>query len=139
MAKYCGTYSNLDDCLTCYPLTASYCSGYIDIPSGLTLSVGDQFYIWITDKFDNKFYDVVTVSASGSVVMDSSEFPVGLFNPFGGNITMYLSTDSDGVDIIPIPGLTYSWMGTQSGTQSGFTSSYCAIVNYPLPKGEGAS
>lgn len=85
------------DCSECYEHNVSYCPDEINISAGLTPS--DTLYLWIRDKFNNIWDDIITVNADGSFDINMSNFPTGMFTPSFGSIDIFLTTDAKGQSV----------------------------------------
>ena len=78
--------SALQTCDTCYELTFPDCQ---DMVFDLGLTPASEYYVIITDKFGNEYYDQLTVDASGSLIIDPLLYVQGsLFTPFSGSFTL---------------------------------------------------
>lgn len=89
-----------EGCDVCYPLAVPYCPALITIPAGL--KPGNQYYLWISDLFENLYYDLVTVDANGAVTINTANFPKGIFNANQGKLTMFLTEDIQGMIVVPM-------------------------------------
>jgi hypothetical protein len=106
------------DCHECFPLSISYCVPSIRIPCNLPLSPS-PLYVWVRDKFDNLYYDIVAVQSDGSIWIDVTEFPDGMFSVGNGQLEIFLTYDEFGEEPVPM----------------NFTSpaSFCVILTVEAP------
>lgn len=89
------------DCSDCFDMNVSYCpSSPININAGQTPAI--QIYLWVRDKFGNLYNDFVTVNGDGSVDIDLTHFPKGMFTPEFGSVDMFLTSDADGKLVLPM-------------------------------------
>lgn len=105
MTQFCGTIPI--DCSECADVSAAPCQSVINLAVGLTPST--QYYLWIRDRFSNLYFDLITVGIYGSVDIDTANFPAGMFETSGVFFDIFITSDSNGVDIIPLnvnPGVT---------------------------------
>lgn len=97
--KFCGCIDI--NCDQCFEMIVSYCpSNPINLNVGQ--SPGSQIYLWIIDKLNNTFFDLVTVKSDGSVDVNLNNFPKGMFTPDFGALDIFLSSDSAGKNILPM-------------------------------------
>lgn len=91
------------DCSTCYNYSVAYCpSNSILIPTSNLIN-HTTYYQWIRDKFDNIYVAQFHIAPfGGKFYITKSNFPEGMFTPEFGPITIFLSTDSDGLNIQPM-------------------------------------
>jgi hypothetical protein len=79
-------------------ISIPYCPSSINIAS-TNLVNGATYYIWITDKNNNTFWNTLTGNADGSFTINQASFPTGMFTPQFGPIDIFLSTDSQGTQV----------------------------------------
>ena len=94
-------------CEVCYTSTLTY-----DSVMYVTLSISPRtiMYLWVTDKFGNQYRDRFQTNSLGQLVINTIDFPDGMFNPDAGTFDIFLSSDIIGLNIIPfiVLGKTYS-------------------------------
>ena len=95
-AIYCGIIN--DDCSVCFAGNPP-AGCWATMPFYTAQAPNTSLYLWIKDKFDRIYYDVVTVHGDGSIILDTENFPEGLFNN-NGTVQIFLSTDQNAVDLI---------------------------------------
>lgn len=86
-------------CDYCYTLSLVY-ADIINISAGLTPATSP--YIWITDKFYNQYSGQVTIQGDGSFDLVLSDILEGLLNPSFGIVNISITSDVDGLVIIPM-------------------------------------
>lgn len=87
------------NCDTCIGLTLQYAAS-MKVSAGLTPATTP--YLWITDKFGKQYKNQVTIAGDGSFNIVLINYPTGLFQSIG-YFDLFLSSDSSGSVIIPIP------------------------------------
>jgi hypothetical protein len=87
------------NCDECYEMSFDDCSD-ITISAGLTPTT--TYYAVLVDKFNKQYIQQVTIAGDGSFTVDSSLLPNGLLTAFSGKFEIYLSTQSDGSDTVPL-------------------------------------
>jgi hypothetical protein len=95
--EYCGCITL--DCSTCLNYSIPYCPpSTFNIPS-TNLTSGATYYIWITDKNNNTFWNTVTGNSDGSFTINQASFPNGMFTSQFGGTDIFLSTDNQGTQV----------------------------------------
>lgn len=63
-----------------------------------------QYYLFIIDLFKNSYRALFTSDLSGGFTIDptNAAYPTGLFNQYGGELEIFISTDSEGLNIEPL-------------------------------------
>lgn len=84
-------------CLTCYPLSYVIANSY-NIPAGLTPNA--NYYLWIYKPNSNAYTYQITTDNSGDIIIQSSQFPTGFFNQYGGEYQVQVSSDTQGQNIV---------------------------------------
>lgn len=92
------------NCDVCYEITVPI--NNMNVQAALTPA--STPYLWIIDKWDKKYKDKVTINNDGSFDIIISNFPEGLFNQAVTNYDIFLSSDVDGLIVIPI---VFSFIG----------------------------
>jgi len=85
--QYCGCVT--DDCTICYPLTAPFCSGEIDVSCGLTPAT--HYNVFIQDHFGNIYFSDEITDGNGIFPIYSVSFPSGLFNARNGSLKVWFT------------------------------------------------
>lgn len=98
MTQFCGTIPI--DCTECAEISVTPCQSIINLQAGL--NPGDSVYLWARDFFSNLYYVQSTVLGDGSVNLDVSDFPAGMFELTGKFFDVFFSTDPDGISVLPI-------------------------------------
>jgi len=88
------------NCDTCYEVSRA--DNDLTFNYGLTPST--QYYLWVMDKFRKVFKVLITSSVSGAFTIDpdNNAYINGMFNKYAGAFEVWLSTDVDGVNIVPV-------------------------------------
>lgn len=82
-------------CESCYEVTLPACPDSIYIVSE-SFDIGENVYLTITDKFNNKYQiDNIMTSYGGSVYFTTDTLPEGLFNEYAGSFTFEFYADID--------------------------------------------
>ena len=87
------------DCSVCFRIETLICPNRLLIPTGI--SSGTQLYLWLRDKFQNLYYDLIIIDGFGTAILDPGNFPAGLFN-IPGFLDMFLTSDVDGSNVVPM-------------------------------------
>ncbi len=94
-------------CEVCYTNTSTY-----DSVMCVTLGLSPHtiMYLWVTDKFGNQYRDRFQTNTLGQLVLNTIDFPDGMFNTDAGTFDIFISSDILGVNIIPftVLGITYT-------------------------------
>jgi len=69
-------------CPSCYEITLSDCLDKIILDAGLTPAT--EYFTRITDKFGNKYNEAITSEADGTLQMDLTMYPTGMFTAHAG-------------------------------------------------------
>jgi hypothetical protein len=96
---YCQEEVTLN-CDSCYELTNEYCDPIIINP-GVAFGYV-SCYLQIIDKFITRRSQEVTLNYAGEFTIDEALLPDGFFNPYSGKYELYLSSDEDGENVIPM-------------------------------------
>ena len=88
------------DCNICYETTITEPCANNTINFQLNLTPGNQYYLWVIDKFKNVWRDQITVQSDGSINITISDYPNGLFNKNAGIFKIFLSTDLSGLNVV---------------------------------------
>ena len=96
-----------DNCDRCYSLQVPYNPLLITVDVGLV--PGAQYYLWVSDMFENLYYDFITVASNNTITINAANFPKGLFNSNSGKLTVFLSSDLQGVLIAQMSINGTSW------------------------------
>jgi len=88
------------NCDSCYEKSIDYCPPSINIQAKLT--PGATLYLWIRDKFQHTWGDLITVDLDGSFDINQNNFPKGMFTPSFGSLDIFLTTDDLGQNIVPL-------------------------------------
>lgn len=97
MGQVCITVP--ETCDECYSMELTTASSF-NIPAGLTPAA--TYYLWVRDKFGNLYQDTIVVNGDGSFDIQTGDFPDGLFNIYAGAFTVFLSTDTEGLELVPM-------------------------------------
>lgn len=100
--------SALQTCDTCFELIFPDCQ---DMLFELGLTPTTEYYVIITDKFGNEYYDQITTDADGNIVVDPSLYVSGsLFTPFSGSFTLTIKEGLVYSDLIEftVDSITYN-------------------------------
>lgn len=89
-----------ESCSSCYEITIEYCDE-ITINPGLVPMGYDPLYLQIIDKFQTRRTQEVILGEDGFTI-DTSELPDNFFNPYAGKFELYLSSDEDGLNVLPV-------------------------------------
>lgn len=81
-------------CTSCYEMSVGFCPDAIELPVGLT--PGANYYMFVRDKFDNIYRNLITINADGNIDVDFANYPTGFFSPEMGLIEIFLSASIDG-------------------------------------------
>lgn len=111
MSKVCNIEIP-EDCESCYLYTLNLSD--LIISSGIAANT--TYYVWIIDKFGNIFRDQYNTDNNGNFILDEKNYPDNMFNKFSGNFRMFISSDIDGNNIIPM-----TWY---------FQNFNCVILNF---------
>ena len=87
------------DCSVCFE-SKIICGETINIAAGLTPAA--NLFVWVTDKFNNQYRIPVTIHGDGSFDISASLLPDGMFNIFAGSFDIFISSDIDGVVVVPM-------------------------------------
>ena len=85
--------SLLDNCPTCYEVILNECADFILIAGGF--KTGETYIIIITDKFGNEYRLTYVSDDDGSLTIDVTDLPDGLFTAYSGVFTVKIY-ESDG-------------------------------------------
>lgn len=100
-------------CYTYFPAQAAVCSESLLIKANL--SVSGSYTCILTDKFNNRYTSSLSVDSQGSVSLDLTQFPQGLFTSFAGTFQLTIYNQADNT---PVPAIM---CGT---TYNGFTITF---------------
>jgi len=93
--------------MTFFPASVSSCSSALTIKAGLATS--GTYNCEITDKFNNHYNPSITIDLYGSVLLDITQFPDGLFTPYSGTFQLMLYNASDNSPVsFTLCGTTYN-------------------------------
>jgi hypothetical protein len=96
MKQYCGCIDQ--DCSVCYEIEAPYCFDFVALPS--LPDPNATYVVWIRDKFGNLYF--AEIKADGGVFyLTVGDFSHEIFSLEFGCLTIFASTDSDGLFIAP--------------------------------------
>ena len=79
----------LSQCESCYVMTADTCSETVTLAVGLTPAT--EYVIWMQDKFNTTYNQIITSDGSGSLVLDLSAVDLA-FTPYSGSYELSVST-----------------------------------------------
>lgn len=97
-----------ENCDTCYELTFEDCAAITVAPSNLT--PGNNYRLFIVDKFQKRYNQIVTIAGDGSFTIDVAQLPNGFFNKYAGKFEIFLSTTDTGTDYdVPLVFATISY------------------------------
>lgn len=98
MAIFCQEERE-ESCDSCYEITVNYCDNIVINPG---IAPGyDSVYLQIIDKFLIRKSQLIEIGIYGFTI-DTSVLPDDFFNPYAGKFELYLSTDVDGLIVIPM-------------------------------------
>lgn len=101
MPLVCG-YNIPINCNICYEMSIiEPCNNSI-INLQVNLISKNQYYLWVIDKFNNIWRDIVIVKIDGSIDLIIANYPIRLFNKNTGIFRIFLSNDISGADIIDL-------------------------------------
>lgn len=80
-------------CTTCYPLSGIACGDELVLDTGLTALT--TYYVWVKDRFDRIYVQEVISEVDGSLTVDLTAFPDGLFNKYAGSFLFTVSTSDE--------------------------------------------
>ena len=86
-------------CQQCYALSFQIAESYL-IPAGLNPNT--NYYLWLYKPNSNPYSYQVATDLNGSLTIQSSEFPQGFFNQYGGDYQLNVSTDAQGQDLVRV-------------------------------------
>lgn len=86
------------NCDECYEVSRA--DNDLNFIYGLTPST--QYYLWVIDKFRNVYRNLFTSGVDGSFDITLSNYPNGMFNKYAGVFELFISTDMDGADVVPL-------------------------------------
>jgi hypothetical protein len=66
------------------------------------LTTGNTVYIWIQDKFENQYMVSQVVGAYGSIFIDVTQFPYGMFTSNSGYFVLIVTSDSLGLNVLTL-------------------------------------
>ena len=89
------------DCDACYePIVSDPCVvPFISFDVGL--APGAVYFLWVIQG-DHAWSDSTTIGAGGEVFISTSNYPVGLFNPYANYFKVYLTTDAAGLNRVDL-------------------------------------
>lgn len=106
--EFCGCLNI--DCSSCLNYSVGYCPpSLINIPT-TNLTNGATYYLWVIDKFNNNYTDVITGNSDGSFNINQSNFTTGMFANGFGKRDVFITTDANGFNVKPLNygGVTYN-------------------------------
>lgn len=98
--------------MNCNPLNCDSCynAEYWIGPDGIVIpskfsstSPEPTYYLWLRNKFDTIFSNQITINNDGTFFVIPDNYPEGMFYPFDQYFVIWLTTDIDGEDLVPIP------------------------------------
>jgi hypothetical protein len=63
-----------------------------------------EYYLWVIDSFNSNYKVLFTSGADGSFTIDplNAIYPAGMFNNYAGELEVFISSDEDGINVIPL-------------------------------------
>lgn len=89
-----------ESCDNCYELNISNNNSTV-IDTNIPISPG-TYYLWMIDSFGNNYQEILTIASQTNIQIDTTQFPPGMFNQYGGFFNFFLTSDSEGNDIVPV-------------------------------------
>ncbi len=86
-------------CDVCAELTLASATT-MNVQAGLTPA--STYFLWVIDKFKNVYHDIVVVNGDGSFDIVSANYPDQMFNENAGSFYIFLTSDIDGQNPIPM-------------------------------------
>ena len=88
------------NCDECYEVTRAT----DDLTFIYGLDATTQYYLWVIDSFNNSYKKLITSGADGSFTIDptATVYPTGMFNQYAGALEVFISSDVDGLVVIPL-------------------------------------
>lgn len=93
-------------CETCFKVSLPDCEDSIAI--NLALTPATNYFCLISDKFGNKYKILVTTDANGNFVIQTKDFPKGLFTKFSGDFLFRVYDLADALKDFTIDAKSYS-------------------------------
>lgn len=78
-------------CELCYKIERPACQESMTIEMGLAPST--EYTLFIRDKFDHDYTETITTDPDGSMIIDLTAFPEGMFTEFSGSYELSVSTN----------------------------------------------
>lgn len=76
------------------------CPPYITVKAGLTPST--EYYWFVKDKFDNRYYGKVTTDETGNFDIQTGTLPIGLFSAHAGTFELTVKTSYTACNDMPL-------------------------------------
>jgi len=84
-------------CQTCYNLQYGISVSYL-VPAGLAINT--NYYLFVYKPNSNVFTYPITTDSNGSFTIDSTRFPSGFFNEYGGDYEIQITSDKQGQNVV---------------------------------------
>lgn len=71
-----------------------------EVKFSLGLEPNKEYYWFITDKFGNRYYKVITTDLEGSFIINKTDVPDGLFTAYSGVFELVIKENYSGDEVV---------------------------------------
>ncbi len=87
------------NCDKCKEILSDVCFTSLNIKT--ELSSNTSVYIWIRDKFENLYRELIMTEYDGTIIITSNQYPIGLFQ-LPQIFDLFVTSDEDGLNVLPL-------------------------------------